>query len=62
MDLYHNRQEANKKSVLVDVAEDDEWSLISHMVIHEDVYSDEFFIPHIQAYLMYLIQGGSKNV
>ena len=62
MDLYHNRQEANKKSVLVNVAEDDEWSLISHMIIHEDVYSDEFFIPHIQAYLMYLIQGGSKNV
>lgn len=62
MELYQNRQEANKKSVLVNVANDDEWSLISHMIIHEDVYPDDFFIPHIQAYLMYLIQGGSKNV
>ena len=62
MNLYIHKKEANKKSVLVDIAEDDEWSLISHMIIHEDVYPDEFFIPHIQAYLMYLIQGGSKNV
>lgn len=62
MNLYHNRKEANKKSVLVNITQDDEWSLISHMIIHEDVYPDEFFIPHIQSYLMYLIQGGSKNV
>ena len=62
MTLYNNRQEENKKSVIVDIKNDDEWSLISHMIIHEDVYPDEFFIPHIQSYLMYLIQGGSKNV
>lgn len=62
MNLYHNRLAANKKSVLVNITKDDEWSLISHMIIHEDVYPDEFFIPHIQSYLMYLIQGGSKRV
>ena len=62
MNLYNNHSELNKKSTIANIANDDEWSLISHMSVHEDVYSDDFFIPHIQSYLMYLIQGGSKNV
>lgn len=62
MNLYLNKEASNKKSVIVKVSNDDEWSLISHMIIHEEVYPDEFFIPHIKSYLMYLIQGGSKIV
>lgn len=62
MNLYNNHSELNKKSTIANIVNDDEWSLISHMSVHEDVYSDDFFIPHIQSYLMYLIQGGSKNV
>lgn len=60
--LYHSMQAENKKAVLVDINDSDEWSAISYLDVSENYYEDQFFIPHIQNYLMYIIQGGSKNV
>ena len=62
MQLYHNMQSENKKSIVKDINDINEWSAISYLNVSDNVYEDNFFIPHIQNYLMYLIQGGSKNV
>ena len=60
LSLYNNKESANKKSTVVTLNNDDEWSIISYLSVHEDTYKDEFFIPYIQQYLMYQIQSGGK--
>lgn len=62
LNLYHSMQAENKKAVLADINNTDEWSAISYLNVSENFYEDQFFIPHIQNYLMYIIQGGSKSV
>ena len=60
LSLYHNKESANKKSTIAKLKDDDEWSIISYLNIHEEIYKDDFFIPYIQQYLMYQIQSGGK--
>ena len=62
LNLYYNKQAKNKKSVIVNINDEDEWSAISYLNVSAENYDDDFFIPHIKNYLSYLIQGGSKSV
>lgn len=60
LSLYQNHESVNKKSTIAKLKDDDEWSIISYLNIHEEIYKDDFFIPYIQQYLMYQIQSGGK--